>query len=230
MPSIYDIHQSRWLKVNDLMQDEVTVTVDSWGKEDVRHPETNKMEPLWFLRFRGLPKPLKLSSKQQCELIADLLGSPELDDWVGKQLVLGRVTETHGGDRWHLVRVLRKKPARQPRQPVVGPKHAPNLISRIKDAGLTVDTFIEHLKRTDTKAYEAVHGKEVAEWPADVTREHLRTWIEGNRNRDDVPIRDASGNAAAAAPASKPSTPTQQAPDQSTRDSSQIPWDGDTPF
>ena len=188
MPSIYDIHQSRWLKVSDLLEDKVVVKIRRWGKEQVRHPETNRMEDLYFIEFEGLPKPFSLKSKGQCELIASLLGSDELDDWVGKSLVLGKVKEDHFGSTWHLVRVLNEKP---PKAPVVGEKHADTLLNAIRDAGLTWDGFLAHLKRIDQRAHEAVLGKEIARVPAWVTREHLRTWIDGNKKPDEDPPPNA---------------------------------------
>lgn len=84
MPKVAELKESRYLRKEDVGNG-LTVTITGSKKENVA-PEGQEEENRWCLTFKEA-KPLVLNVTNG-EIIAELLGSDEIDDWTGKQIEL----------------------------------------------------------------------------------------------------------------------------------------------
>ncbi|MCH8278332.1 MAG: hypothetical protein IIC12_05310 [Proteobacteria bacterium] len=85
MPNLTNLKSSRFLTKDDVTPD-VLVTISKFEEMDVSM-ESQAEEMKWCLSFKELDKPLVLNMTNG-ELIADIIGSGEFDEWIGKQVVL----------------------------------------------------------------------------------------------------------------------------------------------
>jgi len=88
--------------------EEKTVTVKSAGVEEIIG-EGGKKERKTVLHFEGGVKPLILN-KTNARMIERVLGSPYMEQWIGKAIVLGVEKARFGSERVDAVRVKDKKP------------------------------------------------------------------------------------------------------------------------
>lgn len=93
-----DAFPSNFLKCDDLQRRQVPVTIESYDFEEIGD------EKKLVLRFRGKQKGL-VCNKTNAGSIAQLYGD-ELDDWVGKRIVLYPTTTPFNGRATPCIRVL----------------------------------------------------------------------------------------------------------------------------
>jgi hypothetical protein len=112
MPNVNDLKTSKYLKKEDV-GDGVIVTIKGYEEVNVGM-QGAAPDYKWALFFNELEKPMVLNSTNG-QLLQNITGSGEFDDWIGKQVVLyddpsiayaGKIT---GG-----IRVKAHKPARPP--------------------------------------------------------------------------------------------------------------------
>lgn len=107
MPSINDLFPSRWLKADDLADDEDTiVTIKSVGVEEVGQGDDREEKAVVF--FRELDKGLVLN-KTNASAIAQQHGD-DTDDWTGKRIALFQQEVDFRGKQTLAIRVRLRKP------------------------------------------------------------------------------------------------------------------------
>ena len=85
MPNINEMVQSKYLKQADV-PDPVIVTVQ--GVKQVNMAKDDEAPELkWAIKFRELDKPMVLNSTN-IHVAAKVFGSPNTDDWRGKEIIL----------------------------------------------------------------------------------------------------------------------------------------------
>jgi hypothetical protein len=85
MPTIHDLAKGRFLKKEDVGRG-LLLTIKGWHEENVAM-ENQPPELKYCLDFVESEKPLVLNIVNG-QLIAQFLGSDDLDDWTGKKIVL----------------------------------------------------------------------------------------------------------------------------------------------
>ena len=94
----------KWLYPEDLCGRAVTVTIQAATLEEVRNPATNKTEQKLIIGFQGKTKRL-IANKTQAFAIASAAGSPETNDWPGKQITLSAAIAPNGKQTIHVAPV-----------------------------------------------------------------------------------------------------------------------------
>lgn len=87
---------------------EMTVTIASVGVERVTGAD-GKKEDCTVAHFAEDVKPMILNTTNQ-KMISKVVGSPYIEDWVGKRLLLGVETVAAFGEKVEAVRVRKKAP------------------------------------------------------------------------------------------------------------------------
>ena len=114
MMNINDLSQSKYLKKEDCGNG-ITVTISGLTHENLaRDGEPAEMK--YILQFKEAVKPLVLNMTN-AKLIATVTGSPETDDWVGKQITLWNDPSVTFGNHQGGIRVLVTPQTMQPAQP-----------------------------------------------------------------------------------------------------------------
>jgi hypothetical protein len=85
MPTVDDLKSSKFLTKNDV-EPPIRVTIDRYKEQNVAM-ENQPEEMKYTLYFKEVPKPLVLNITNG-KLIQIVTGSGDLNDWVGKQIVL----------------------------------------------------------------------------------------------------------------------------------------------
>lgn len=85
MPTIHDLTQSKFLKKEDVIPPKL-VTVAGYEQVNVAM-QNEPAEMKYVLQFHELEKPLVLNSTNG-QLIAQITGSEDFDQWIGKRIVL----------------------------------------------------------------------------------------------------------------------------------------------
>jgi hypothetical protein len=117
---ISEIFQSKYLKAGDLPEEgSQVVTIEKIGLEEIGKDKETKI----VLYFEELQQAL-ICNKTNARTIARLMGSEDLDDWVGKTIRLYRTEVDFQGDMVEAVRV-RSKPEKVVTKPVTKRKAAP---------------------------------------------------------------------------------------------------------
>jgi hypothetical protein len=102
---ISEIFQSKYLKAGDLPEEgSQVVTIEKIGLEEIGKDKETKI----VLYFEEL-QPALICNKTNARTIARLMGSEDLDDWVGKTIRLYRTEVDFQGDMVEAIRV-RSKP------------------------------------------------------------------------------------------------------------------------
>ena len=85
MPNVNDLKNSKYLAKEDVMPDKI-VTIESYEEMDVSMDD-KPADMKWTLKFKEFDKPMVLN-KTNGMLIAQITGSIDFDDWIGKKVVL----------------------------------------------------------------------------------------------------------------------------------------------
>lgn len=85
--NVTEIFPSRWVEPDDLGSKRVTVEITGATMEEVFNRQTNTKEKKLALSFKGARK-LMLLNKTQAFKIAEIMGSPDTDNWRGHSIVL----------------------------------------------------------------------------------------------------------------------------------------------
>lgn len=105
--NVNDLKRSRFLTKNDVQPPRV-VTIADCKETDVGLENTDP-EYRWALYFKELEKPLILNITNG-QIIADIVGSEESDDWIGQKIVLYfEPNVSFGGKRTGGIRVRAPK-------------------------------------------------------------------------------------------------------------------------
>lgn len=96
MPSVHDLKESRFITQNDV-EPPILVTIKGFEEINVAKPGAEE-EYRWCVRFREFDKPMTLNSTNG-KIIAAITGSEELNDAIGKNIVLYRDKTISFGDR-----------------------------------------------------------------------------------------------------------------------------------
>lgn len=107
--------ESKYLKKEDLNDEEVIVTIVKLGQGNVAM-EDQPEELKWMMKFREFKKPFVLNSTN-IQLLTKALGTDETDEWVGKEVVLYVDDNvSFGGKLVGGIRVKSAKPAAAPKR------------------------------------------------------------------------------------------------------------------
>jgi len=87
MPTVDDLSQSNFITQKDV-EPPIFVTISKWDKQNVAK-EGAEPEYRYCLHFHQIDKPMTLN-KTNGLIIAEIVGSDEFDDWIGKSIVLYR--------------------------------------------------------------------------------------------------------------------------------------------
>src|ERR1043165_581264 len=102
--NINNLFPSKYLKATDLPEDEaVSYTISKIKMEEIGRDKDHK--PVIY--FQGEDKGL-VANKTNCRIIAQALGSDEIEEWVGKSIRLYRTEVEFQGDTVEAIRVKRK--------------------------------------------------------------------------------------------------------------------------
>jgi len=108
-----EVFPSKYLKVDDLEEADITVTIKDCTWEEFTDPKTKRADQKPVLHFREMDaKPLILN-KTNWKTIEKVLGSDDSEHWIGKKITLF-ATEVESFGEMALavrVRVPRGKPA-----------------------------------------------------------------------------------------------------------------------
>ena len=109
MPRVSNLYPktSQWLKSEDIPDEGLTVTIDSYEVKDFNHEGKRERKPVLY--FKEDVKPL-IVIKTNAGTITQLIGSDELDDWIGRRITLvPREVEYSGRQVW----AIRVQPPRR---------------------------------------------------------------------------------------------------------------------
>jgi len=95
---------SDYLKAADLNGAPVTVTIKNYELEEIKDKQTGKSVKKPILAFKGTDKRLVLNITN-AKKIAQALMSPEMDDWIGRKIVLYPTVVEFAGDEVEAIRV-----------------------------------------------------------------------------------------------------------------------------
>ena len=87
MANINKLFPSKWMKASDLAGHDRIATVRSMTEEPMHSQSSGKQEMKPCLAFDEFDKPMVLN-KTNAQSIAGIVGSPDTQDWIGKQVVL----------------------------------------------------------------------------------------------------------------------------------------------
>lgn len=121
MTTVSDLFPSRFLKAEaDFDEGETkTVTIARWEQEELGKGQNKETKPILY--FKEIDKGLVLN-KTNAAIIADNLGVPTLEEWVGKPITLFTMEVDSFGD---IVRAIRVKP-KVKAKPATTPKAGTN--------------------------------------------------------------------------------------------------------
>ena|SRR5688572_4912440 len=108
MARISDVYGGSYLKAEDLKGREAGVTI-----EEVTYTKIEDKKRA-VLHFTGKDKQLLLNITN-ANMIAEILGTDEMDEWVGKRLTLYTARVDFQGKRVDAIRVKKYKPAAKPK-------------------------------------------------------------------------------------------------------------------
>jgi len=94
---------STYLKASDLNGKDVKVTIKTYDMAEIKS-RSGKTEKKPELHFRGTEKTLLLN-KTNANKIAAVLGSDDLDDWIGKTISLYPTVTEFGGEEVECIRI-----------------------------------------------------------------------------------------------------------------------------
>ena len=100
MPKVTDLYPSKseWLKCEDVPDEGLTATIDSYEIKDFNNDGKRDRKPVLY--FREDIKALVLN-KTNAGTITTLVGSDELDDWIGHKITMvPREVEFAGKQVW----------------------------------------------------------------------------------------------------------------------------------
>lgn len=111
---------STFLKPADIGAAKPVVTIESVELSEKDFNDGKGLRKQLVLKFVGKDKQLGLN-KVNAEKIAELIGSPETDDWIGKSIKLFTEMVQVGTDKKLAIRVFPELPAQEaPAQPMTG--------------------------------------------------------------------------------------------------------------
>jgi hypothetical protein len=99
-----DFFPSKWLKAEDLGDDDLTVTIKSFSREHFQATAERAAEDKPAIFFNEIEKGLILN-KTNFKLIVDATGEPDTDNWLGKRIALTVVDVQSFGDVVAAIRV-----------------------------------------------------------------------------------------------------------------------------
>ena len=106
---VSEIYQSKYLKSDDIPDEDVNVTITDEAIEPVGPDKDEKL----VIRFRELPKPW-VCNKTCADVIASIHGG-DTDDWTGKKITLYKDEVTFQGKTTLAIRVRLRPPVSQKR-------------------------------------------------------------------------------------------------------------------
>lgn len=130
MPSLDELYPSRWLKAADIKGRQVTVTIEKIVIEDLG----DESKPVAY--FVGRDKGVVLNVTN-ARTIADIVGSNNTDDWVGKKITLFTQKVNFQNRLTDAIRVLppaEPQQVRGPARPAAAPATATPLPSNPEEA------------------------------------------------------------------------------------------------
>lgn len=107
MPNIHDMFPGKYVKADELTKP-VMVTIKDVELERVHNPRKGDTD-VWVIYFEEAKKGLILN-KVNAFTIAEILGSPETDDWVGGRVELYPTTVRVAGQPMAAIRVRKPSP------------------------------------------------------------------------------------------------------------------------
>jgi len=87
MPSVHDLKESRFITQHDV-EPPVIVTIKSFEEINVAKPGAEE-EYRWCIWFKEFDKPMTLNSTNG-QILSSIIGSEELNDGIGQNIVLYR--------------------------------------------------------------------------------------------------------------------------------------------
>lgn len=105
-----DAFPSKWLAASDIPDEGLVVTIHSYEMQDVGQGDRKENKPVLFFKEKDV-KALVLN-KTNAKVIEKILGSDDLDDWIGHKITLvPREVEFQGETVW-AIRVQLPRPVR----------------------------------------------------------------------------------------------------------------------
>lgn len=115
-----DAYPSKWLKAEDLEDGDMVVVINDVRFEEFTDPKTKRPDNKPVIYFEGKDSKPMVLNKTNFKVIAQVLGSDDSDDWIGKRIALyATKVESFGemtlGIRVRLKAPMRTAPTHQPR-------------------------------------------------------------------------------------------------------------------
>lgn len=102
MPNVHDMFPSKYVKSSEL-EKPVALTIKEVKLERVYNPRLGNTD-VWVVYFKGAKKGFVLN-KVNAFSIAEILGSPDTEHWVGKTIELYPTTVKVGAEKKPAIRV-----------------------------------------------------------------------------------------------------------------------------
>lgn len=139
MPRVDDLYpsKSQWLKSDDVPDEGITVTIDSYEIKDFTNDGKRDRKPVLY--FKEDVKALVLI-KTNAGTITQIVGSDELDDWIGHKItIVPRQVEFGGKQVWALRILLPRRQSQAAVAAQAPPKRATAARALDKAAPLAED-------------------------------------------------------------------------------------------
>ena len=107
MPRVGDVFQGNYLKASDLEGHTVKVTIGGFKMEEIGEEGDKKEKPVLY--FHGKKKALVLNVTN-ANMIADIIGTDELDDWVDHAIEIYPARVDFKGKQVDAIRVRDTRP------------------------------------------------------------------------------------------------------------------------
>ena len=108
---VSEMFKRDYLKAADLQGREITVTIDRWAREVLGQGDAAEEKTIVYFQNKDLGLAL---NKTNANTIADITGSEESDDWIGRPIVLFPDTTDYQGKRVDCIRIKAPQPQPQP--------------------------------------------------------------------------------------------------------------------
>lgn len=122
MPSYKDAFPGRYLKSEDLQGRPCLVTIRAIDVEAVGQAE--RREQKLCARYEEMPEKLHVLNRTNSDTIAEIIGSEDIDAWIGESIVLFPTTTLYGGKKVACIRVR----APQKKAKAAGARPAPAVV------------------------------------------------------------------------------------------------------
>jgi len=98
------IMNTKFLSGDELPKDGVVRVIKGWKEESFFSPKSRQNEDHITIEFVGIDKHMILTNRKAKE-ISKVIGSPQMADWINKEVLLIPISEKHFGEVFQVIHV-----------------------------------------------------------------------------------------------------------------------------